>query len=92
MDGVSLQTGARVSLQLNALIGEKIEQAIRLDFLASNNETEYEAILARIEVAKSISPEKLIIPSDFLLIVGQINEEYETQDQCMIRYARLIKK
>ena len=44
MDNASRQTGAGVSLQLKAPTGERIEQAIRLDFHASKNETEYEAI------------------------------------------------
>ena len=60
--------------------GERIEQAIRLDFYASNNETKYEAILTGIYLAKSVSSEKLIVPSDSQLIVGHVNGEYETLD------------
>ena len=64
MDDASHQTRAGVDLQLKAPTGERIEQVIRLDFLASNNKTEYEAILVGIDLAKSISLEKLIIRSD----------------------------
>ena len=46
MDGTSCQTGEGVGLQLKAPIRAMIEHATWLDFLASNNETEYEAILA----------------------------------------------
>ena len=46
MDGASRQTGAELGLQLKALTGEIIEQAIHLDFPVSNNEAEYEAIIA----------------------------------------------
>ena len=70
MDGASHQTGAEVSLQLKAPTREKIEQAYGLDFLTSNNKTEYEAILAGIDLAKSVSLEKLIIRSDSKLEVG----------------------
>ena len=55
MDEVSRQTGVGVGLQLKALTRERLEQAIRLDFPASNNETEYEAILAEIDLAQSVS-------------------------------------
>ena len=55
MDGASRQTGAGVVLQLKALIGERMEQAIWLDFSTSNNEAEYEAILACIDLAISVS-------------------------------------
>ena len=64
VDGASRQTGAGVGLQLKAPIGERIEQTIRLDFPASNNEAEYEEILAGIDLAISISSEKIIIQSD----------------------------
>ena len=60
MDGASHQIGAGVSLQLKAPIGERIEQAIRLGFFASNNETEYEAILTGVDLAKSVYSKKLI--------------------------------
>ena len=72
MDGASPQTGAGVGLQLKAPTGERVEQAIRLDFPTSNNETEYEAILVGIDLAQSISSEKLLICSDSQLVVGQV--------------------
>ena len=92
MAGVSRQTGARIGLQLKASTRERIEQAIRIDFPMSNNETEYEAILSGINLAKSVSSEKLIIRSDSQLVVGKVNGEYEMQDQRMVRYASLVKQ
>ena len=64
MDGAFRKTGAGVGLQLKAPTGERIEQAIRLDFPASNNEAEYEAIVADIDLAISVSSEMIIIQSD----------------------------
>ena len=57
-------------LQIKAPTGEIIEHVIRLDFPASNNEVEYEAIIARINLAISVSSEKIIIRSDSQLVVG----------------------
>ena len=51
MDSASCQTGARVGLQRKALTRERVEQAIRLEFSTSNNETGYEAILVGINLA-----------------------------------------
>ena len=62
--GVSRQTGAGIGLQLKSPNGEKIEQAICLGFNASNNKSEYEAILAGIELAAAKSSYKLLIQSD----------------------------
>ena len=53
MDDTSPQTGAGVRLQLRAPTRERIEHAIWLGFPTSNNETEYEAILAGVNLAKS---------------------------------------
>ena len=80
MDDSSRQTGAEVNLQLKALTGERIKQAIRLGFPMSNNEIEYEAILGGVDLAKSVSSKKLIILSDSQLVVGQVNGEYKTRD------------
>ena len=62
--------GAGVSLKLKAPTGERIEQAIQLDFPASNNEVEYNAILVGIDLIISVSLEKIIKQSDSQLVVG----------------------
>ena len=91
MDGASRQIGVSIGLQLKSLCGDKIEQAIRLGFSASNNELEYEAILVEIELAVTISADKLIIRSDSQLVVGQVNAEYESRDPRMAKYVTLVK-
>ena len=73
MDDASYQMGARVELQLKAPTGERIDQAIRLVFSVFNNEIEYEAILAGVDLAKSVSSKKLILHSNSQLVVGQVN-------------------
>ena len=92
VDGASRQTEAGIGLQLKSPSGDKIEQAIRLGFDASNNELEYEAIIARIELAAAISADKLIIRSDSQLVVGQVNAEYESRDPRMAKYVTLVKQ
>ena len=57
---------------------------------ASNNKAKYEAIIARLDLPISISSEKIIIRSDSQLMVGQVNNEYETRDQLMTRYMSLV--
>ena len=64
MDGTSQHMGAELGLQLKAPTGEVLKQAIRLDFPVSNNEAEYEAIIAGIDLAISVSLENIIIRSD----------------------------
>ena len=73
-------------------VGGEIEQAIRLGFNASNNESEYEAILAEIELATTVSADMLLIQSDSQLVVGQVNEDYESRDPRMAKYVSLVKQ
>ena len=92
VDGASKQSGSGIGLQLTSPIGEKIEQAVRLGFGASNNESEYEALIARVELALAVGADSLLIHSDSHLVVGQINEEFESREPRMTKYASLVKQ
>ena len=92
VNGAFRKTGADIILQLKSPAGEKIEQAIRLGFSASNNELEYEVILVGIELAAIVSADKLLIRSDSQLVVGQVNEEYKSRDPRMAKYVSLVKR
>ena len=45
--------------------GDKIECMIRLDFLTTNNEAEYKALVARLDLAKAAGAENMIVHCDF---------------------------
>ena len=92
VDRASQQTRAGIGLKLKSLAGEKIKQAIRLGFNACNNESEYEAILAGIELEATVSTKKLLIQNDSQLVVGQVNAEYESRDPRMEKYVSLVKQ
>ena len=92
IDGASKQSRAGISLQLRTPSGDKIGQEIRLEFSASNNESEYEAILAGLELAAALSADKLLIRSDSQLVVGQVNEEFESRDPQMAKYVSQVKQ
>ena len=64
VDGASRQSGADIGLQLTSPIGERIEQAVRLGFSASNNELEYEAMIAGLELALVVGADSISIRSD----------------------------
>ena len=64
VDGASRQTGAGIVLKLTSPVGERIEQAVRLGFSATNNESEYEAMIARLELALAMGVDNLSVQSD----------------------------
>ena len=60
--------------------------AIRFRFKASNNEVEYEALIAGLSLAKEMKVESLEIYSYSQLIVCQITDEYLGQGEKMAAY------
>ena len=44
--------------------GDKIECMVRLDFLATNNEVEYEALMARLDLAKAAGVVSMVLYCD----------------------------
>ena len=69
-----------------------IEQAVRLGFNASNNESEYEALIAGVELALAVGADNLLIRSDSQLVVGQVKAEFESKEPQMAKYASLVKQ
>ncbi|KAI5312666.1 hypothetical protein L3X38_041840 [Prunus dulcis] len=64
VDGASNQKGAGAGVVIITPDGTLLEQAITLGFPASNNEAEYEALLAGLRLAKELAIKKLAIYSD----------------------------
>ena len=92
VDGASRQTGAGICLQLTSPTEERIEQAVRLCFSATNNESKYEAMIAGLELALAMGADSLSIQSDSQLVVRQVNAELESKDPRMTKYASLVKQ
>ncbi|XP_077228427.1 uncharacterized protein LOC143861392 [Tasmannia lanceolata] len=68
------------------------EYKLRLDFKASNNKAEYEALLAGLNLAAELGAKKLKIYSDSQLVVEQVNGTYEAKELRMKRYLRKVRE
>ena len=66
--------------------------AFRFRFKASNNEAEYEALIAGLELAKEMKVESLNIFSNSQLVVCQISDEYQAREEKMTAYLHKAKK
>ncbi|CAL2229367.1 unnamed protein product [Prunus armeniaca] len=86
VDGASNHKGAGASVVIITPDGTLLEQAITLGFSASNNEAEYEALLAGLLLAKELSIMRLAIYSDSQLIKNQASGEYMTKHPRMVQY------
>ena len=61
MDESSNQRSRGASVVIQTPEGDKIECMIRLDFLTTNNEAEYEALVAGLDLAKATGAENIIM-------------------------------
>ena len=64
---------------------------MRLNFLASNNESEYEALLIRLRCAKRLGSDRLRVFCDSQLVANQISGEYQARDEQMVSYLRAVQ-
>ncbi|KAI5335629.1 hypothetical protein L3X38_025762 [Prunus dulcis] len=86
VDGLANQQGCGAGLVLTTPDGLKIEYALRFDFRTSNNEAEYEALLAGLRLAKSMNAKQIRIHSDSQLIVNQVTADFAAKDASMYAY------
>ncbi|XP_070675628.1 uncharacterized protein [Malus domestica] len=91
VDGSSNQVGVGVGIILISPEGIDLECSVRLDFPASNNVVEYEALVLGLKLAKQLKISCLTVHSDSQLIVGQATEEYTTKNARMQAYQQLVK-
>ena len=86
VDGASNAQGSGAGLILTSPEGIDIEYALRFGFHTSNNEAEYEAVIAGLNLAYSLEVDWLEVYSDSQLVVRQIEDTYEAKSERMILY------
>ena len=79
VDGASNAQGSGAGLILTSPEGIDIEYALRFGFRTSNNEAEYEAVIAGLNLAHSLEVDQLEVYSDSQLVVRQIEDTYEAK-------------
>ena len=66
--------------------GDKIECMVRLDFPTTNNETEYKALVARLDLAKAAGATNVVLYCDSQVITNQVNRDYKCKGERMKKY------
>ena len=69
-----------------------MECTLRFRFRASNNEAEYEAVIAGLNLAHSMEADQLEICNDSQLVVKQIEDSYEARGEKMILYLKKVRE
>ncbi len=91
VDGASNMKGAGAGAVLVSPEGLILEKAVRLGFLASNNEAEYEALLIGLRSAIRLGADRLQVFCDSQLVVNHISGEYLARDERITSYLSITK-
>ncbi|CAL2266052.1 unnamed protein product [Prunus armeniaca] len=86
VDGSSNAQGCGDGLVLISPDKAVLEYALHFQFHASNNEAEYEALLAGLRLAKEMGARQIQIFSDSQLVVHQVNQDFTAKDVSMTAY------
>ena len=91
VDEASNQKGLGVRLVLTSYEKVIVEKSLRLDFPATNNEAEYEALLEGMAMVQRMGGKSIKLFSDSRLVVGQVKGEFEAKDERMLGYLSQVK-
>jgi ribonuclease HI len=91
-DGSLKLQGAGVGILFIAPGGEQLKYALQLLFSTSNNAAEYEALIHRLNIAISQGIKRLMVYGDSLVIISQINKEWDCSNDSMSKYCTAVRK
>ncbi|GKB49806.1 reverse transcriptase domain-containing protein, partial [Tanacetum coccineum] len=90
-DGSSCADGSGAGLILTNPEGAEFTYALRFKFEATNNEAEYEALIARLRIAEEMGVKNLQANVDSRLVANQVNGTYIAKEAYMIRYLEKVR-
>ena len=91
VDGAANQKGSGMGLVLVSPKKVTIEKSLRLGFLATKKEAEYEALLERMSTIQRMGGKAVEIFSGSRLVVGQVKGDLEARDERMQGYLSQVR-
>ena len=92
MDGSSTLYAGRIGVILKSSKGDRLKYTTRLQYQTTNNETEYEALLKGLELAKSLGAESIVVQGKSQLIINQVNGMCEAKEDQIKKYLSKVKQ
>ncbi|PKA49925.1 putative mitochondrial protein [Apostasia shenzhenica] len=91
LDGASGERIQGVDIVLTSPWGIRLQRSGKIHFPFTNNQAEYEALIAGLKIAKGLRARQLDVYSDSKLMVNQLTGSYQTKDKVLKRYFQLTK-
>ncbi|XP_021723328.1 uncharacterized protein LOC110690721 [Chenopodium quinoa] len=92
VDRSATATGAGAGIVITAPDGKMFEYAMKFKFKATNNEAEYEAAIAGMQLSIAAEAKRLVLTTDSQLVSSQYSGEYETREPAMVKYLEKMKQ
>ena len=92
VDGASSAMGTGAGIAIITPEGIRLEQSFRLGFKTSNNEAEYEALIAGLKTALNLGTRDVEVYSNSRLVVNQVQGSFEARDSRMKEYLKVAKQ
>nr|GEX60336.1 reverse transcriptase domain-containing protein [Tanacetum cinerariifolium] len=90
-DGSSCVDGSDAGLILTNPEGIEFTYALRFQFAASNNEVEYEALIAGLRIATRMGVKDVHVSVDSKLVASQVLGTYVAKEDNMVKYLEIVK-
>ncbi|KAI9084367.1 hypothetical protein K1719_033709 [Acacia pycnantha] len=84
--------GKRAGIIIESPEGVTIEHSLQLNFPTSNNQAEYEALLAGLQHVKELGAQRVSVFTDSQLVAAQIDGTYQAKGPLMAKYLSKVKK
>ncbi|GJV94481.1 reverse transcriptase domain-containing protein [Tanacetum coccineum] len=85
-DGFSCTDGSSAGLILTSPEGTEFTYALRFQFTTSNNEAEYEALIAGLRIATQMGVRHIQANVDSKLVANQVLRAYVAKEENMVKY------
>ncbi|XP_013727895.1 uncharacterized protein LOC106431636 [Brassica napus] len=91
VDGSSTNKGSGAGVQLQSPTGELITQSFSFGFAASNNEAEYEFLIAGLRLAKAVKAKRLSAYCNSPLVTSHFSGDYDARNERIDVYLKIVQ-
>ncbi|KAK8942629.1 hypothetical protein KSP39_PZI008943 [Platanthera zijinensis] len=92
VDGASGKNSFGGGMVLISPEGTRIEQALKVHFTLTNNQAEYEAIIAGLRLARELGIQDIRVSTDSMIVARHIEGEFEVKEPTLQLYLTKVKR
>ena len=91
VDGSSTNKGSGAEVQLQSPTCKLIRQLFSFGFTSSNNEVEYESLIAGLRLVKAVKTKRLSAYCDSQLVTSQFSGDYDARNERVDAYLKVVQ-